>query len=238
MTDFTNVTNLLRAALDDPARPAKELRRDASSKPAEVLQFIGIAPGMNVLDVNAASGYNTELVARIVGDRGRVIAHNHPGAARLLSPQDLQRRYGDERLPNTKQIWARHNDLNLTSASLDAVLMSMIYHDTYWFDAKVAWGPVDQRAMLLDLREALRPGGIVGVIDHCASAGADPVQSAMAAHRIDPAIVRRDFLAAGFELAAESQLLRSSDDDYALSVFDAAVHGKTDRFVMRFRRPS
>jgi predicted methyltransferase len=238
MIDLTTVTDVLQAAFDDPSRLAQDLLRDPSSKPAEVLQFIGFAPDMNVLDVNAASGYNTELVARIVGDRGHVIAHNHPGAFHLLPPQDLQRRYGCERLPNTEQIWARHNDLNLVSASLDAVLMSMVYHDIYWFDAKVAWGPIDQRALLLDLREALRPGGVIGVIDHYASAGSDPAESAMATHRIDPAIVRRDFLAAGFELAAESELLRNRDDDYALSVFDTAVHGKTDRFVMRFRRPS
>jgi predicted methyltransferase len=59
----------------------------------------------------------------------------------------------------------------------------------------------------------------------------------VAAHRIDPAVVRRDFVAAGFEPDGESDVLRNRADDYDLSVFDAAVVGRTDRFVLRFRKP-
>lgn len=228
----------IQAAIRDPGRPSDDLGRDASSKPADVLEFIGIAPGMSVLDFNAASGYYTELLARIVGAQGHVIAHNHPGALRMLPARHFARRYGDRRLPNTEQLFASHEDLSLTPASLDAVWMSTVYHDTYWFNAGVAWGPVDQRALLSALYEALRPGGIVGVIDHYAGAGMDPADSAVATHRIDPMIVRRDFLAIGFEFVAESDLLRSDGDDYGRSVFDAAVCGRTDRFVMRLRRPS
>jgi predicted methyltransferase len=202
-----------------------------------VLAFLGLAPGMTVLDMNAATGWYTEILARIVGPSGRVIAHNHPGARTALAAADFEARYGRDRLANVEQIFVRHNDLSLPAGSVDLVLMSLVYHDTYWHDEDVEWGPIDRPALLESLRAALKPGGVVGVVDHYAAAGEDPFESVMAVHRIDPAVVRRDFLAARFEPAGESGILRSTSDDHARSVFDAAVVGRTDRFVSRFRKP-
>ncbi len=224
------------AAVASPDRLAEDFERDSSSKPAQVLEFLGIAPGMRVLDMNAAAGYYAELLARVVGPTGHVIAHNHPGARTALKPEDFERRYGGNRLPNVEQLFVPHDGIALPNGSLDAVLMSMVYHDTYWYDPKVDWGPVDQQALLRSLHDALAPGGVIGVIDHYAAAGTDPRTSAMATHRIDPDVVLRDFRAAGFELEQQSDLLRNPADDYAKSVFDDAVQGRTDRFVMRFRR--
>jgi predicted methyltransferase len=226
---------MICAALDDPRRPAADRERDSSSKPGEVLGFIGVAPGMRVLDMNAASGYYTEILARIVGPSGHVIAHNHPGARGALPARDFERRYGGNRLFNTEQLFARHNGLDLPSGSLDVVLMSLVYHDTYWFDDDVDWGPVDQSALLAELSAALAPNGVIGVIDHYAAAHTDPAESAVATHRIDKAVVLRDFAAAGFEPARESDALRNPGDDRTLSVFDSAVKGRTDRFLLVFR---
>ena len=226
----------IRTAVDDPERPRADRERDSSSKPVEVLTVIGLAPGMRVLDMNTATGYYTEILARIVGPSGHVIAHNHPGARNALPAQDFERRYGGDRLTNTEQLFARHNDIDLPSGSIDVVLMSMVYHDTYWFDADVDWGPVDQSALLAELYDALAPGGVIGVIDHHAAVGTDSATSAMATHRIDKAVVLRDFAAAGFTLAGESDVLRNSDDDRTRSVLDSGVQGKTDRFVLVFRR--
>lgn len=202
-----------------------------------MLAFLSVSAGMTVLDLNAATGWFTEILARVVGPNGRVIAHNHPGACTTLSAEAFDARYGGNRLPNVEQLFVRHNDLLLPPESVDVVLMSMVYHDTYWHRDGVVWGPIDRRALLESLREALKPRGFVGVVDHYAAAGSDPFQSVMAVHRIDPAVVRRDFAAAGFELDAESDVLRTTTDDYSLSVFDEAVVGRTDRFVLRFRKP-
>jgi predicted methyltransferase len=201
-----------------------------------VLAFFGVAPGMTVLDVGAATGWYTEILARVVGRNGRVIAHNHPGARSTLPAEAFEARYGGNRLPNVEQVFVRHNDLRLPAGSLDVVLLSLVYHDTYWHRDGVDWGPIDRQALLESLREALKPGGVAGVVDHYAAAGKDPIESAMAAHRIDPAVVRRDFSAAGFVLDGESDALRTATDDHSLSVFDAAVAGRTDRFVLRFRK--
>lgn len=56
-------------------------------------------------------------------------------------------------------------------------------------------------------------------------------------HRIDPETVKADFKRAGFVLDGESPLLRNPADDHTKNVFDAAVKGKTDRFVFRFKKP-
>ena len=217
--------------------PPEDHQRDLRDKPAEVLAFFGLKPGMRVLDVNAATGYYTELLARAVGPQGHVIAHNHPGAVPMLGAQAVAQRYRDGRLPNVETLLARHNELRLPPGSLDMVLMSMVYHDTYWYQQGVDWGPVDQQALLKILYAALRPGGVIGVIDHAAIGGSNPGISVMALHRIDPKVVRQDFLAAGFELEAQSGLLRNPSDDHTLGVFDPLIQGHSDRFVMRFRKP-
>ena len=198
---------------------------------------MGVYPGMTVLDFNAATGWYTEILARVVGPTGRVIAHNHPGARTTLAAEAFEARYDGNRLPNVEQLFARHNELRVPPGSVDVVLMSMVYHDTYWHRDGVDWGPIDRHGLLESLREALKPGGVVGVVDHYAAAGRDPFESVMAVHRIDPAVVRRDFAAAGFVLDGESDVLRTTTDDYSLSVFDAVVVGRTDRFVLRFRSP-
>ena len=197
---------------------------------------MGVYPGMTVLDFNAATGWYTEILARVVGPSGRVIAHNHPGARTTLPAADFEARYSGNRLPNVEQLFERHNDLRLPPGSVDVVLMSMVYHDTYWHRDGVDWGPIDREALLESLSAALKSGGIVGVIDHYAAAGSDPFESVKAVHRIDPAVVLRDFVAAGFAPDGESDVLRNRGDDYSVSVFDSAVVGRTDRFVLRFRK--
>ena len=202
-----------------------------------MLAFLGLCRGMTALDLNAATGYYTELLARLVGPHGHVIAHNHPGILSMLGEKAISERYAAGRLPNVAPLIARHHDLKLASASLDFVLMSMTYHDTYWYEPEVDWGPVDQVTFLKGLFCGLKPGGVVGVIDHVAEADTDPVASVRALHRIDPEVVRRDFGRTGFLLEAESDVLRNPADDHKRCVFDAAIYGQTDRFVMRFRRP-
>jgi predicted methyltransferase len=193
---------------------------------------------MTALDLNASTGWFSEILAGAVGPTGRVIAHNHPGARTALPAAAFEARYGANRLPNVEQIFARHDELRLPARSVDVVLLSLVYHDTYWHDDAVDWGPIGRASLLDSLRVALRPGGAVGVVDHCAAADQDPFESAMALHRIDPDVVRRDFLAAGFEPAGESDVLRNRADDHSLSIFDAAIVGRTDRFVLGFLKRS
>jgi predicted methyltransferase len=82
----------------------------------------------------------------------------------------------------------------------------------------------------------MKPGAIVGVIDHVANPG-DPRATVEKLHRIDPEVVKADFKRAGFQLVGSSDLLRNPADDHSLLVFDPKIRGKTDRFMFKFRKP-
>ena len=97
-------------------------------------------------------------------------------------------------------------------------------------------GRIDPMVLNRTVYRLLKPGGVYIVIDHAA-----PASSGMAdtdtLHRIDPAIVRKQVLAAGFKFDGESRLLRNPADPHTILVFDKSIRGHTDQFAYRFRKP-
>jgi predicted methyltransferase len=226
----------IAAAIVNPARPAADRDQDAVRKPAEILAMLGVEPGMQVLDAFSAGGYYTELLSSLVGAKGEVIAYNNPPYAKFAA-KGIAARYADDRLPNVRQVTAEVDELELAPRSLDAALFVMSYHDMYWRPDDGSWARTDPMQMLRKLHAAMKVGGVVVVQDHVAAPGGDVAEVVDRLHRIDPAIVKRDFKAAGFALEAESDALAHPDDDHTLGVFDPKIRGRTDQFVMKFRRP-
>lgn len=229
------VDKAILAALTNSARPAADRVRDKSRQSAAVLRFLRVAPGMTVLDLYSGGGYYTELLSYIVGQSGHVVAHNNSpylGFAR----DELAGRYLPGRLPNVERLLAENNELILPAARFDVVLMTNVYHDVYYVDEKAGWPRIDGPKLLAVLRQSLKPGGVIGVVDHAALPGAPP-ETGGTLHRIDPELLKRDFAAAGFVLDGESDALVNPVDDRTKSAFDPSVQGRTDRFVMRFRKP-
>ena len=231
-----SAASAIEAALASPDRPAADREQDLRRKPAELLAFAGIAPGMRVMDAFSAGGYYTELLSRIVGEDGRVIAYNNPPYAKFAE-KGIAARYAGGRLPNVEQLTADVDELELAPRSLDAVIFVMSFHDLYWRPADGSWPATDPAQMLAKLHAALKVGGVVVVQDHVATPGGDTAEVVDKLHRIDPAVVRREFEKAGFAFDGESAMLAHPDDDHAKLVFDAAIRGRTDQFVFRFRRP-
>ena len=97
-------------------------------------------------------------------------------------------------------------------------------------------GPVDMTAFNRSVFKALKPGGHYIVLDHVAAAGA-PTDVSATLHRIEASTVRREVLAAGFRLEAESALLANPGDPHTKGVFDASVRGRTDQFLLKFVKP-
>ena len=192
---------------------------------------------MHVMDVFSAGGYYTELLARVVGPAGRVIAYNNPPYARFAE-KGIAARYAGDRLPNVRQVTSTIEDLELAPASLDAAIFVMSYHDLYWRPADGSWPPTDPALLLGKLHAALKPGGVIVVQDHVATAGGDTAEVVDKLHRIDPAVVKADFAKAGFTLDGESDVLAHPDDAHTIMVFDEAIRGKTDQFLFRFRKPA
>jgi predicted methyltransferase len=224
------------AAAAHAGRPAADLARDAKDHPAEILRLTGINTGMQVADVLAGDGYYSELLSYIVGAKGQVLLINNAAFDHWSEP-DLQNRVKDNRLPNVRHQTIDLNDMKLSPASLDAVLLVKVYHDLYWVNTnpKNPWPKVDAGAVLEQLSRALKPRGILLLVDHSAKAGRGS-SDASELHRIDEAFAIKDFKAHGFDVVAKSDLLRMPDDARDQISYKGQMLGKTDRFVLVFRK--
>jgi predicted methyltransferase len=220
-------------AVSNTARPASDRKRDALDHPAELLRLAGIKPGMQVADLMAADGYYTELLSHIVGTKGHVLMLNNAAFDRW-SP-DWPKRVANNRLPNVEHRTVDLNRMNLTAGSLDAVLMVKIYHDLYWVDPKGDWPKVDVPAVLDQLARALKPGGVLLLVDHSAKAGTGNADASRL-HRIEEAFAKKDLESHGFELVAHSDALRKPEDKRELLSYEGPGAGKTDRFALVFRK--
>ncbi len=224
--------SIYAAAVDDPARSDDDRGRDAGRKPAEVLEFFRISEGMTVLDMYSGGGYYSEIIARVVGDSGKVIAQTNEAYLGYVG-DEFRTRYANDRLPNVEVLMAENNELSLKPESLDAVMLILTYHDFIIDNPGNGWPLIDVPALLAEFHKGLKPGGIVGIVDHYAAPGS-PAETGDTLHRIDPALVIAGMEAAGFELLESSDILRNPDDDHTRSVFEPDMRGNTDRFVMRF----
>ncbi len=222
-------------AVANPARPAADRARDESRQSAAVLNFFRITPGMTVLDLWSGGGYYTELLSYVVGSSGRVVAHNNTPYLDFAK-DDLSVRFAPGRLPNVERLLAENNQLTLPAGRFDAVLMTNVYHDIYFVDEKAGWPRIDGPKLLAEVFRSLKPGGVLGVTDHAAVPGSPP-ETGGTLHRIDPALLKREIIAAGFVLEAESDVLVNPEDDRTKSAFDPSVKGRTNQVVLRFRKP-
>jgi predicted methyltransferase len=231
-------------ATDDPIDAAIAAERmptdrteDAWRKPADILRFMEIAPGQHALDFYSGPGYYSELMARVVGPSGSVILYNNM-LYEQAAHHDLVLRLARKRLPNARTLNQPSNFLTLTPESLDRVLFMLVYHDLYWWPRESPEPMGDAQKVLKTLKDALKPGGLVVVVDHIADQPTDQTTTEVAnrMHRIDPKVVRADFAKAGFEFAGESDVLRHATDDHTKGVFNPAVRHRTDQFVYKFRK--
>jgi len=222
----------LAGELARESRSAEDRARDAGRKPAEVIAFLGIQPGDTVVDLIAAGGWYTEVLAIAVGPKGKVYAQNPDVVLKLREGANdaaMTARLADGRLPNVVRLDREVADLDFGAEEIDAAITALNFHDIYNRDG----GPEAAASFLAKVRSFLKPGGVLGLIDHAGDAGADNA----ALHRIDEALVRDAAVAAGFTVE-ESLLLRNPADDHTTQVFAPEIRGKTDRFLMKLTRPA
>lgn len=224
------------AAVATDGRAESDVALDASRKPAEVLAFLGLEPGDVALDIFSGGGYYSQIMGRAVGPDGEVIAQNPPPFVRS---ERAMRKWRDVMLttPNVLLLPQSFDDFAPGENRFDFALLHLVYHDLYWESERFRVPRVVPAAVLAKLFAAMKPGGVVGVIDHKAAAGGDTRAVVEALHRIDEDVVKADFAAAGFVLDGESDLLADPADDLTKNVFDESIRGETDRFVLRFRKP-
>ncbi len=220
------------ASIDAADRPQTDTERDADRKPAELLVFAGVRSGDRIADIMPGQGYFTRIFSRAVGRTGRVYA---------LVPAELAQVAPDLAI-SAKALAAEPAYANVTTSIaptaalstpelLDMVWTSNNYHDLYAFFGANQAAQFDAAVFRM-----LKPGASFMVIDHAATPGAAP-STFKRLHRIDPAIVKSQAIAAGFVLEAESEILRNPDDPHDQPVFAPSIRGHTDQFVLKFRKP-
>jgi predicted methyltransferase len=200
-----------------------------------VLRFLGLRQGMNVLDLFGANGYWTEIIAPAVGPKGHVTIweasqfYNDKAKAALATYIAKH--------PNASVVTSPFEAPELPKNYADFVMLNLNYHDTYWKSDQYKIPQMDPNAFLKAVYAAMRPGAVIGVIDHVANPNSDTRATVEKFHRIDPNVVKADFKRAGFVLVDSSELLRNSADKHDLLVFDPKIRGKTDRFIFKFKKP-
>ncbi len=230
--DAAPVDEQIRMALDASDRDVADRDLDAQRRPAELLSFLGIRPGMKVADLAAGGGYTTEALARAVGPSGKVYGQNSAFILERFAETPWSTRLKKPVMGNVERINSEFDAPLPNIKDLDAVVMVLFYHDTVWLKT-------DRAAMNKAIYAALKPGGVYGIVDHEARAG-DGVKEASTLHRIEQGVVKSEVEAAGFELAAEGTFLRNPSDtkDWNASPMKAAERrGTSDRFVLKFVKP-
>jgi predicted methyltransferase len=220
----------IAAAVADPGRPAADTARDADRKPADVLTFAGVKPGMVVGELMPGGGYYTRLLAKAVGPTGKVYGV-FPEAIAKSRPQmiDAVKAIGPNVVVIVNPGWAGG-----APEKFDLLWTSENYHD---FHNAFGGAPAPDIAVFDKAAlDSLKPGGIFIIEDHAAAPDAGPdVTSKL--HRINPAQVKSELEAAGFKLVGESDVLKNPADPHTSPVFDPAIRGKTDKLLMKFQKP-
>lgn len=205
-----------------------ESSADPAWKVPQVIAFIAPKKGDKVADI-----VGNRLIASLalaVGPTGKVYAIETAQVAKLHP--ELLRKVRSLAAQSPNIVVSDEPVASPLPSGLDAVIIRQNYHDLY--DKHMA--PVDVAVFNKGVFSALKPGGVYVVLDHAALAGSG-IGATDTLHRIDPAIVKRDVLAAGFTLDAESPMLANPSDDHTKSVFDSSVRGHTDQFLYRFKKP-
>jgi len=230
-----NASADLAGALASGDRAEEDRARDAGRKPAEVVAYLGIGPGMTVMDLMASSGYYTEVLSLAVGPTGKVYAQNPPLFLQFadgMYDKALTARLAGGRLANVERVDRDLAELGMEAGSLDAAFTALNFHDVHNGLGEDSGGDDEAAAFLQVIKALLKPGGVLGIVDHYG----DPDKDNNGLHRLDVVAAAPILEASGF-IVESSALLRNPADDRTTMVFDPAIRGQTDRVLYKLTKP-
>jgi len=220
-----------RAILDDPGRPDDEKAQDASRKALDVYEWLGIHPGMTVADLFASTGYNTHLMSRVVGGKGKVYsvfefyADKEAFNGRLFKMDMVKERVAKSRLDNVEIV---KRIAELPENSCDVMLIVRNYHDVEW-----VFPDLKRADIVAAIYRGLKPGGIVGIEEVATPRPGWDKET----HRLNESVVLEDFKKGGFELAGSSDMLANPADDHTKPGFQEG-RSTMDQYLLKFRKPA
>lgn len=221
-----SVTGVAGAATSSqPNRPASDIEQDGLRKPGLMMRFAGVKRGQTVVEILPGAGYFTRVFSNAVGPSGKVFA------ATLKDSEDLNALSREPGHRNVRVHVGSFTEI-VPAGSANVVWTSRNYHDLKGAKAPEGAAAAVNKAAFA----ALKPGGYYVVLDHSAAAGTG-FRDVDTLHRADAEAVKAEVLQAGFVFDSESKDLANAGDDRTKPVFDPSIRGKTDQFVLRFRKP-
>jgi predicted methyltransferase len=215
----------IRKAVESKDRPDAAKKDDANRKPAELLTLAGVKPGDRVIEFASFGQYFTTLLSAVVGEKGMVYMYDLPYLEARTAPASKAFVAAHA---NSRFEVGEFNTVELPQ-NIDGVYIVLYYHD-------LPINKVDTAKFNSRVFNALKPGGTYFIVDHNAEAGSG-MRDTEKLHRIDPAVIKQEVKAAGFELVEESKLLAFPQDDHKAMVFAKDIRRTTDQSVFKFRKP-
>ena len=230
----SGIPKYISAAVADTARPEADRHADADRKPEESVAFAGVKPGQQVVDLLPGGGYFTRIFSAVVGPKGHVYAVPPPKRPNAPpgAPDPAARAQAiaaDPHYSNVSVVETPFTEMKFPEP-VDLIWTSRNYHDFHNVPH------LDVSAVDKAIFNALKPGGVFIVLDHAAEKGSG-FRDTSTLHRVDPEAVKKEVEAAGFKFEGQSEVLRNANDPHTEKVFDASVKGKTDQFILKFRKP-
>jgi len=226
---FAALPAYVAPAIADASRPKDDVASDALRDPADTLAFAGVKPGMVVGELFPGGGYFTRMISDIVGPEGKVYGLENAGWKESV---DIDRKLVAEPGRTNVVLDVEPFGQFKLPEKVDLFWITQNYHDL-----KIAkYGVVDMAAFNRHVYDSLKPGGVYFILDHQANPGTTLEQIAVL-HRIEKAQVIKEVTAAGFKLVAEGKFLNRPADDHTKTIFDPAIRGKTDQYMLKFVKP-
>ena len=224
------VPAFIQAAVADSHRPEADTKRDADRQALDMLANSGIKQGDAVAELIPAGGYSTRLLSAAVGPNGHIYSIN----LATLNDNIKAQINAVTRDPAYANVTVLNEDFeHLTVPErVDMVWTAQNYHDFQ----NPGMFHADTAAMDRAIYAALKPGGLFVVIDHAAAAGSG-IRDSGSLHRIDPDVVKKEAMAAGFKLVGEYKVLGNPSDDHTRRVTGpGGIADKSDKFYLKFQK--
>jgi predicted methyltransferase len=224
---FAAVPDTVSQAVGNTTRPKADTDRDALRLPAETIAFAGVKSGMKVAELFPGGGYFTRMLSDVVGPGGHIYGIENAkwddgSDAKVAAEPDHK---------NVSIQLVKFGEFNLPE-KVDLFWITQNYHDLHI----AKYGKVDMAAFNKHVFDSLKSGGTYFILDHQANPGTTEAQIAKL-HRIEKAQTIREVEAAGFTLAAEGNALHRAGDDHTKPIFDKAIQGHTDQYMLKFQKP-
>lgn len=244
----------LKAAIAGSQRTPAYAARDVWRHPLETLSFMGITPTMTVVEVSPGSGWYTEILAPYLRDKGQlIVASSDPASTNdyaRRSAQRLQKKFDAQPTVYDKvKLGVFEPPASLQYAPAGSADMVLTFRNVHNWAAE---GEPVTKAVFQSMFDALKPGGVLGVVDHRLPSS-KPLDPKFESGYVPVAYVRRIAQSVGFKLKDQSEINANPKDladhpngvwalpptfankDKDRARFEAV--GESDRMTLKFIKP-